>query len=247
VSDWESFGKYLGEAYLRYSFTKGTVGEVDFLIDALGLDSSMTVLDVGCGPGRHTLRLAELGIAAHGIDLSPEFVELARTAASAGATFEVGDATALGFDGCFDAAVALCQGAFGSLPFDAHQGRVSDPQHLGGDLAVLDGMRRAVRPGGRIAVTAFNAYFQVRWLEDTDRFDAATAVNLEETELRDPLGAVRPVTLSTTCSTPRELRLMFERVGLVVDDIWSVSPGEYRRLAPTIDRPELLVLAHRPA
>jgi len=58
----------LGTQYLRYSFTRGTVQEVDFLIDELGLTDADRILDVGCGPGRHVrelgvkLRAAELWV-----------------------------------------------------------------------------------------------------------------------------------------------------------------------------------------
>ena len=36
------------------------------------------VLDVGCGPGRHLLALAERGVVALGIDITPAAIELAR-------------------------------------------------------------------------------------------------------------------------------------------------------------------------
>src|ERR671919_1309651 len=74
--------RFLGPAYLRNAFTKGTEQEVEFLVDALGLGPGQRVLDVGCGPGRHALALGRLGIEAVGVDLSPDFVELARAAAA---------------------------------------------------------------------------------------------------------------------------------------------------------------------
>ena len=47
-SHWfEPLADHMGPAYLRYSFTKGTVQEIDFLVDALGLVPGMRVLDVG--------------------------------------------------------------------------------------------------------------------------------------------------------------------------------------------------------
>ncbi len=61
----------------------GTEQEVDFLVDALGLESGMRVLDVGCGPGRHSLALARRGFDVVGVDHSAEFVRLARDAAVA--------------------------------------------------------------------------------------------------------------------------------------------------------------------
>ena len=55
-----------------------------------------------------------------------------------------------------------------------------------------------------------------------------------------------PADLWTTCFTPRELRLLGERSGLVVDAIWSVTPGAYARKRPVVEQPEFLLLAHRP-
>src|SRR3954466_841554 len=95
-SHWfEPIAEHLGAAYLRYSFTKGTVQEVDFVVDALGLQPGERVLDVGCGPGRHAHELARRGIIVHGIDISAPFVALARRDAPPGATFERLDARRL--------------------------------------------------------------------------------------------------------------------------------------------------------
>jgi len=244
---WEAMADHMGPAYLRYSFTKGTVGEVELLVDLLGLQPGDRVLDVGCGPGRHAHELARRGVAVHGVDLSRRFVELAARDAPEGATFEVLDARRLtdrrDLHGRFDAAISLCQGAFGSLgpPEDPSL----DPQNLEGDRRVLRGMAAAVRPGGRCAVSAFNAYFQVRWLEATDAFDAATGLNVEDTEVADPDGHRVPARLWTTCSTPRELRLLAESAGWQVDRVTAFSDG--RADPPSLDAPQLLVLAHRPA
>jgi ubiquinone/menaquinone biosynthesis C-methylase UbiE len=225
----EPVAEHLGRAYLRYSFTKGTRQEVDFLVHALGLAPGLRVLDVGCGPGRHAHELARRGIAVHGIDISRRFIDLARQDAPPGATFERCDARDLSFQDEFDAAVSLCQGAFGL---------VTGP---GEDAAVLAGMTRALRPGGRVAVTAFNAYFQVRYGEG--RLDAATGVNHERTEVRDEAGAPMAVDLWTHCFTPTELATLVEAAGLGLDAIWSVEPGAYRRAAPTTESPEFLVVA----
>lgn len=239
-SHWfEAIADHLGESYLRYSFTMGTANEVDFLVAELGLEPGMRVLDVGCGPGRHTRALGERGIEAVGVDIAQRFVDLARIDAPAGVTFERLDARDLPFDSEFDAVISLCQGAFGLAGGAAAAG--PDP-----DGAVLDGMARALRPGGRIAVSAFSAYFQLRWLEDTDSFDADAGVNHEMAPLRAPDGTEVEKDLWTTCFTPRELRLLADRAGLRVDAVWSVTPGEYSRRAPEIDRPEFLLVATRP-
>jgi SAM-dependent methyltransferase len=235
----ERVAEHLGPGYLRYSFTKGTEQEVGFLVEVLGLEPGARVLDVGCGPGRHARALAGRGIEVVGVDISQRFVDLAATGAPTGATFVRADARDLRFDAEFDAVISLCQGAFGL------SGGPGAP--LDGDGEVLAGIARALRPGGRAAVSAFSAYFQLRYLEDGDAFDADAGVNHERTSVRDEHGVEAEVDLWTTCFTPRELRLLAGAAGLHVDAIWSVTPGAYRRDPPRIDAPELLLVADRAA
>ena len=233
VDHWfEPVADHLGAAYLRYSFTKGTKQEVEFLVAELGLVPGMRVLDVGCGPGRHAHLLAERGIAVHGVDISHRFVELAREGAPAGATFERLDARAMSFDAEFDAVICLCQGAFGLMTADGH------------DATVLAGMARALEPGGRLALSAFSAYFVIKHWENAE-FDAATGINHERTEIRNEAGEPVPADLWTGCYTPRELRLLCEIHGLRVDAVSSVEPGAYALTPPTPDSPEFLLLATR--
>jgi len=236
----EDLADHLGSAYLRYSFTKGTEQEVSFLVDALGLEPGMRVLDVGCGPGRHAHALGRRGIAVHGIDISERFVELARADAPDGVTFERLDARAMPFGGEFDAAISLCQGAFGLADWGSEATRL-DP-----DLDVLDGISRALRPEGTAAVTAFSAYFQVRHVDAMGSdFHVERGVNHERTTIKDEQGTDAEADLWTTCFTPRELRLMAASAGLTVQQIWSVSPGAYARETPTLESEEFLLLATR--
>lgn len=233
----EPIAEHLGRAYLRYSFTKGTEQEVVFLVEELGLAPGMRVLDVGCGPGRHAHALAERGLEVVGVDISQRFVDLAAESAPPGATFLRADARSLAFDGEFDAAISLCQGAFGLVG-------------PGADEAVLAGIARALRPGGRAAVSAFSSYFSVRYQateEGGATFDAATATASEVTEVRDEAGLAKAVDLHTTCYTPRELHLLAERAGLEPLAVWSVEPGAYRRDPPTVESPEFLLAARLPA
>jgi SAM-dependent methyltransferase len=229
----EPIAAHAGAAYLRYSFTKGTEQEVDFLWSALGLVPGMRVLDVGCGPGRHAHALAARGAVVVGVDRSWDFVRLARERGAGRSSFVRADARALPVaPGRFDAAVCLCQGGFGLLGGDDVE-----------EGAVVSALLGALKPGRPAAVTAFSAYFQVRWLEEGDTFDPASGVNHERTTVRNEAGVEAPFDLWTTGFTPRELRLLVASAGGVVDGLWSVSPGAYAERRPDLDHPEWLVIA----
>jgi SAM-dependent methyltransferase len=227
--------RFLGPAYLRNAFTKGTEQEIGFLVEALELRPGTRVLDVGCGPGRHALALARRGIDVVGVDLSEDFVALARDAATAEglpARFEVGDIRELASDDAFDAVICLCQGGFGLL---------------GGrdERRAFERIAAALRPGGRLALTAFSAVFAVRFLEAGETFDPATGVLHERSTVRNEDGEEQVFDLWTTCFTVRELELLAEHAGLDVVGVHGVTPGRYGTASPTLDDPELLLLARR--
>ena len=236
----EGLADHMGEAYLNYSFTKGTEQEVEYLISEMELESGMSLLDVGCGPGRHAYYLAQRGIKVHGIDISQTFIDIANERAPTGATFERIDAREMSFDNQYDAVISLCQGAFG-LAGDPNASIISQDQ----DGVILSRMTDALISGGKIALTAFSAYFQVRYLEDSDTFFVAQGVNSEITHIRNQEGEQIEKELLTSCFTPRELRLLAESAGLAVLSMSSVSPGKYRSGSLTIDEPEILLIAER--
>jgi SAM-dependent methyltransferase len=231
----DEIAAFLGPAYLRNAFTKGTEQEVDFLVEVLGLAPGDRVLDVGCGPGRHALALARRGMAVLGVDASDSFVALARDAARAeglDARFEVLDVRAMQREDEFEAAICLCQGGFGLL---------------GGrdEIDVFGRIVRAVAPGGGLALSAFHAPFAVRHLEVGETFDAATGVLHERATVRDPTGAEREFDLWTTCFTARELELLADGAGMQEVAVHGVAPGRYRAAPPDLDAPELLLVARR--
>ena len=226
----EPLAEHMGSAYLRYSFTKGTVNEIDFIVSQLGLQPGARILDVGCGPGRHSHELARRGFLVHGIDISQAFIDLATANAVDGSSFERMDARAMTFDNEFDVAICLCQGAFGLMTAGGH------------DIDVLTGIRRALKPTGTLVLSAFNAYFAVKYFDEAV-FDADSGVNHEKTEVRNQNGEVLGADLWTGCYTPRELRLMLEKAKMNVRDIFSVDPGAYANAVPSLESSEYLVIA----
>ena len=90
-------------------------------------------------------------------------------------------------------------------------------------------------PGGRLALSAFSAYFRLRYPGD-ERCTRSMPTPGSTTSA--PWSQTRtatnePVDLWTTCFTPRELRLLAAQVGLAVDHVWSVDPGDYGAALPT--------------
>jgi len=235
----EDVAATLGTSYLRYSFTRGTAQEVEALIEMLGIQAGQRILDVGCGPGRHTNELGRRGFTVHGIDISERFIELAGEDSVGDVTFEVADAMTWRAKEPFDVAISLCQGAFGLAGGPGSSSSV-DP-----DTSLLANIASNLVLGGRLGLSAFSAYFQVANLTETDDFDADRGVNHEWTTIRDEKGGEHPAELWTTCLTPRELRLMARAAGLRTDTIYSARPGRYERRSPTTDSEEFLLLATR--
>jgi SAM-dependent methyltransferase len=225
----------LGSAYLRYSFTKGTEQEIAFLLDVLSLPSGARVLDVGCGPGRHSVPLAQAGLAVTGVDVSRRFLDLAAEAARSagvGASFFEVDARQMPFEAEFDAVVSICQGGFGLMGKD--------------DALVLRRIAESLKPGGVVVLTAFSALYEAKHARPGASFDPDAGVVHEVTTIKDESEGEHEVDLWTGVYTPRELRLLALGVGLVPEEVWSVEPGDFARRPPDLEHPEFMLVARRP-
>jgi SAM-dependent methyltransferase len=110
------------------------------MLDAGRVTRDMRVLDVCCGPGMLSAGALERGAEAIGLDFSLEAVELARNLVPNG-RFERGDAQALPYPAAsFDA--VLC--GYGLM-------------HLPDPASALREMLRVLSPGGRAAVSVWDA------------------------------------------------------------------------------------------
>ena len=225
-------GEWQGAEYERNAFTSGTDQEVAFLIEALALGAEGTVLDVGCGTGRHTRGLRDRGIDVVGLDVSAGLLRAAAVHRAGG--WVQADARRMPLrSGCVDAVFSVCQGGFGITP--------------GGDATVLAELVRVLRPGGRLALTAFSLAFAARWLVAGEALDVHRGLHWAPADVRGPDGAQRRFDLWTQCYSAGHLRCMVQAAGLEVSGIYGVEPGRYGRGAASLRDPELLLLAVKPA
>ena len=117
------------------------------LLDLVSDDPALSVLDLGCGTGTLTARLAANGRRVVGADSSPEMIERAR-AQYPDLDFRVCDALALPFDGEFGA-------VFSNAVF----------HWIGDHDALLRNIRRALKPGG-LLICEFGAAGNVQTIRD---------------------------------------------------------------------------------
>ncbi len=136
--------------YDRESFTYGTQGEVDFIEAEAGSDKGKTILDVGCGTGRHSVELAKRGYTVTGFDLSEDQLNKAREKAEkagVNVSFFKKDARNFRFEEQFDLIIMLCEGAFPLMETDEM------------NYDILKNIYPALADGGKFIFTTLNALF----------------------------------------------------------------------------------------
>jgi ubiquinone/menaquinone biosynthesis C-methylase UbiE len=140
VRAFEHAGWQRAATHFAATFAHATRGFIYDLLEAACVGAGMRVLDLACGPGFVSAAAAERGAQPVGLDFSSAMVGLAR-AGYPSIRFEEGDAEALPFaDGSFDAVI----GNFGI-------------HHVPDPVRALREAHRVLRPGGRVAFTAWTA------------------------------------------------------------------------------------------
>jgi SAM-dependent methyltransferase len=137
-----AFYEELGADGLARRTTSGADAEIVATLGGL-IPRGSRVLDAGCGYGRIALPLARLGHRVDGIDLSPEMVEEARSAASEESLqveVVLGSMTELPLEASTYDAVICLWSAFNELLEESEQ------------LAAVKEMRRVLAPGGLLLI-----------------------------------------------------------------------------------------------
>ena len=95
----------------QHPWAKHTESEVRFAVDNCSIHRGSSILDFGCGAGRHAVRFAELGARVVGVDYLESFVSAAKREASSrsltNASFELADCRDVELDEMFDVGMCL--------------------------------------------------------------------------------------------------------------------------------------------
>jgi 2-polyprenyl-3-methyl-5-hydroxy-6-metoxy-1,4-benzoquinol methylase len=242
-NEWQEFFDGYAVKYDDECFTKNTTAEVEFIVAELGLEPGMSILDMGCGTGRHTVALAQLGYRMTGVDLSAGMLAVARQRArSAGVTVELiqSDATKFKTDARYDAALCLCEGSFGLI------GSADDPvEH---DLATLRNISAVLKAGAGFILTALNGIRKIRKATSEDiasgDFDPVFILSKYTMEYETPEGT-KSITVHERGFVPTELLLMCRDAGLEVLHLWGGTAGAWNRQSLDWEEMEIMIVARK--
>lgn len=167
-----------------------------------------TALDFGCGTGRSSRFLRDLGFRVVGVDIADDMLAHARTADPAGDYRRVADGDLATLEGCgFD--VILCTFTFDNIAGEAHK------------LALFGALRRSLRPGGRlINVVSSPELYVHEWASFSTRAFPGNATarsgDVVRTEILDVADS-RPV--EDILCTDVDYRRVFDGAGLRVERV----------------------------
>ena len=240
---WEEFFDAHAPVYDQNEFTKNTVREVNFLLEELEVPPGASILDVGCGTGRHSIELAKRGYRLTGIDLSTKMLAKAAERANASGVdveWVHADAARFSLHKQFDGAICLCEGAFGLL------GGGDDP--MAHPSAILRNVCRSLKPQAQAVFTVLNGAAMIRKHEQKDveegRFDPLTMVAVSDHAPREGLPTIQ---VRERAFVPTELSLLFRLAGMSVLNMWGGTAGNWARRMIDLDEIEIMIVARKAA
>jgi SAM-dependent methyltransferase len=152
-----------------------TPEEIDSVVALLGLSPGAHILDLCCGPGRHSLELARRGFHVTGVDRTAAYLERAqRQVAEEGLSIELVQADMRDFrrPEAFDGAINL----FTSF------GYFEDPAD---DLQVVQNLHASLKAGGRLVMEMMGKEVLARVFREQDwHQDEDGRLFLEERKIR---------------------------------------------------------------
>jgi 2-polyprenyl-3-methyl-5-hydroxy-6-metoxy-1,4-benzoquinol methylase len=232
---YESLFENYGEKYDKEVFTRGTMGECDFIEKEINYDKKLKILDVGCGTGRHTVELAKRGYKLTGIDLSDSLLDRAREKALAQnlrVDFQIQDARKLPFSNEFDVAIMLCEGAFPLMETDEM------------NYQILQNAARALKKNGKFIFTTLNGLFPLfhsvkdflasqalegNTASDKNSFDLMTFRDHSIAYIEDDLCNKKELTCNERYYVPSEITWLLKSLNFSTIEIFASKLGAFSR------------------
>jgi 2-polyprenyl-3-methyl-5-hydroxy-6-metoxy-1,4-benzoquinol methylase len=251
---YESLFEDFGEKYEKEVYTRGTLGECDFIEKEINFNKQLNILDIGCGTGRHSLELARRGYRLTGIDLSNSMLDRAREQARSQnlrIDFHVQDARKLSFANEFDLAIMLCEGAFPLMETDEMNYRI------------LQNAARALKQNGKLIFTTLNGLFPLfhsvkdfiaaqvlegNMTSDKNSFDLMTFRDHSIAYVEDDLGRKKELQCNERYYVPCEITWLLKSLNFKVIDIFAAKLGAFSRNDKLSSEDfEMLVIAEKSA
>ena len=226
----EFFGQRYLDSYSPILTPERTLRQVDFIERVLGLPPDSQILDLCCGHGRHLVELASRGYQMTGLDLDPLFLEMAHHAAQGRdlqVRLEHRDMRDIPYTDEFDAIINIFT-SFGYLESDEE------------DRKVLNGVAKALKPGGLFLMELVCRDYLVRIFRSQDWYETPAGVRVLEERTFDPLAGrnnVRQIAIysdgrqseahhSLRVYTLTELAKMLENAGLKIEATYGDTPED---------------------
>ena len=248
---YETLFENAAKKYDKERFTKGTIGECDFIEKEIGHNKKIKILDVGCGTGRHAIELTKRGYSVTGIDLSASQIKRAKekaTLENLDINFLVGDARQIPFNKEFDMAIMMCEGGFPLMETDEE------------NFEILKSVTQAITTKGKIIFTTLNGLFPIfnstnEFTKDKDKettqfhnnnFNLLTFRDHFVTEFEDDFGNKKQIECNQRFYVPSEINWLLKSLGYQKIDIFGAKLGQFSRedLLTTKDF-EMLVIANK--
>ncbi|MDX1699869.1 MAG: methyltransferase domain-containing protein [Melioribacteraceae bacterium] len=253
MNQWyEELFKNYSKGYDSESFTKGTLGECDFIEKEIEFDKNVKILDVGCGTGRHSVELAKRGYSVTGIDLSKEMLERAEQKAieaEVNVNFYVHDARDLPFVEEFDLAIMLCEGGFPLMETDEM------------NFEILKNVEKALRENCKFIFTTLNGLFPLfhsvkDFLENESKegnasygentFDLMTFRDHSSIIVKDDFGKDLELKTNERYYVPSEINWLLKSLNFRSIGIYGARLGEFsREHILTTEDYEMLIIAEK--
>jgi SAM-dependent methyltransferase len=225
---WQQYFDSTAHRYMAEEYAQPWKQEVDFYLEVLNLSPRSRILDLGCGPGRHSVELARRGYEVTGVDLSAGMLAEAQKAAqAAGVKVEFVQANAVDFVATypFDAILCMLEAAIGFYTVD------EDP--LTHDLTILRNVNQSLKPDGYFLLGLSNAYKCIRDYKqeqvESGFFDPVTMIQAYSLTWTTAAGEEGEGKCRFRAYLPTEISLLLKQAGLAVEHIWGGTHG-YKKI-----------------